>query len=74
MIQPYMVGMWIGLLCLVMSICFFMDMITPDREEDVEERNIRVELTVDDPQDYLSKDNDYDDVNIYEEDKLIEGD
>jgi hypothetical protein len=51
-----------------------MDMITPDREEDVEERNIRVELTVDDPQDYLSKDNDYDDVNIYEEDKLIEGD
>lgn len=73
MIQPYMIGLWIGFLSFVFVFCTIMDMVTSSKDDDVvisyQNRPLELELEeeVSVSSSYLS--DDYDDIdNMIEED------
>jgi hypothetical protein len=71
MIEPYMIGLWIGTLSFVFIFCTIMDMITVPKDDTVityQDRPFEIEEE-DMPLSYIK--DDYDEIGINEEDSLF---
>lgn len=74
MIEPYMIGLWIGILSFVFIFCTIMDMITVPKDDTVityQDRPFEIEQQEEEEEDMPLSYIDYDEIGIDKEDSLF---